>query len=62
VGTNPEHIVTVPDSRGEPITWIGRDRLFERSPEPSADADPRSRLAVTLEASGVNRWKWTLGA
>jgi HlyD family secretion protein len=62
VGTNPEHIVSVQESRGEPVTWIGRDRPFERPPEPPADADLRSRLAVTLEASGVNRWKWTIGA
>jgi len=26
VGTNPEH-VSPPESRGDPITWIGRDRL-----------------------------------
>ncbi len=26
MGTNPEHVVTPPESRGEPVTWIGRDR------------------------------------
>jgi HlyD family secretion protein len=26
VGTNPEHIASPPESRGEPVTWIGRDR------------------------------------
>ena len=26
VGTNPEHIASPPESRGEPVTWISRDR------------------------------------
>jgi HlyD family secretion protein len=55
VGTNPEH-VSPPESRGEPITWIGRDRLVER---PEAAEPP---FTLTPPAEPSSRWKWTLGA
>jgi len=62
VGTNPEHVASPPETRGEPVTWIGRDRAFERSPEPPAAPEARPRFGLSLDASGTNRWKWTLGA
>jgi HlyD family secretion protein len=42
VGTNPEHFVSPPESRGEPVTWIGRDRAgAERiSTYPPAATEP----------------------
>jgi RND family efflux transporter MFP subunit len=52
---NPEHLST-PESRGEPVTWIGRDRAIER-PE---TAEPP--LALTPAPGPSSRWKWTLGA
>jgi len=62
VGTNPEHIVSPPEPRAEPVTWIGRDRAFERVPDPSPDSDSRSRFVLTTQAVGTARWRWTLGA
>jgi RND family efflux transporter MFP subunit len=56
VGTNPEHIVSPPENRGEPVTWISRDRLTER---PEATEPP---FALTPPPERSNRWKWTLGA
>ena len=46
MGTNPEHFVGPPESRGEPITWIGRDRpgsdriVSDSSLHPGALAPP----------------------
>ncbi|MBV8147138.1 MAG: efflux RND transporter periplasmic adaptor subunit [Gammaproteobacteria bacterium] len=62
MGTNPEHVASPPETRGEPVTWIGRDRAFERSPEPPAAREARPRFGLSLDASGTNRWKWSLGA
>jgi len=58
VGTNPEHISSPPESRGEPIAWIGRERPLERIPSPEPES--RSRL-ITLQATVAPSWKWTLG-
>jgi RND family efflux transporter MFP subunit len=54
VGTNPEH-VSPPESRGEPVTWIGRDRagsdrlasesLLYPAPYPAAPAAEAGRGA-----------------
>jgi RND family efflux transporter MFP subunit len=55
VGTNPEHVIP-PESRGEPVTWIGRDRIVER---PEAAEPP---FTLTSAPGPSNRWKWTLGA
>ena len=52
---NPEH-VSPPENRGEPVTWIGRDRAVER---PEAAEPP---FALTPPAEPSSRWKWTLGA
>jgi HlyD family secretion protein len=56
VGTNPELLPDPPPTHGEPVTWIGRDRQFERVPprEPTA--------AVRLPEALSGRWKWTAGA
>ncbi len=62
MGTTPEHIVSPPESRAEPVTWIGRDRTFERAPAPAPEPDLRSRLGAIPVASVANRWKWTVGA
>jgi len=45
VGTNPEHIVSPPENRGEPVTWIGRDRTTER---------PEAVSAGTVELVGTD--------
>jgi RND family efflux transporter MFP subunit len=55
VGTNPEHIISTPESQEPQITWIGRDR------GPGAEAvGPPFVLTPPLQPS--NRWKWTAGA
>jgi RND family efflux transporter MFP subunit len=54
VGTKPEHL-SLPESRSEPVTWIGRDRANERA-EP---AEPP--FVPTARAQPSNRWR-TLGA
>jgi HlyD family secretion protein len=61
VGTSPEHIPSPPESRGEPVTWIGRDRAFERSTGPLAEPDALPQV-VPEDAGLANRWIWTLGA
>jgi len=55
VGTNPEYI-SPPENRGEPVTWIGRDRGIER---PEAASPP---FALTPAVESLSRWKWTVGA
>jgi|GEM_PF-119802 len=62
VGTNPEHIANPPESRGEPVTWIGRDRAFDRSPGPPPEAETRPEILRPEDTGLANRWKWTLGA
>jgi HlyD family secretion protein len=57
VGTNPEHIISTTPSQEEQVTWIGRDRGFERVPEA---AEPPFVLTPLQQRS--NRWKWTAGA
>ncbi|HEV3180336.1 MAG TPA: efflux RND transporter periplasmic adaptor subunit [Steroidobacteraceae bacterium] len=55
MGTNPEHIISTPESQEPQITWIGRDR------GPGAEAvGPPFVLTPPLQPS--NRWKWTAGA
>jgi HlyD family secretion protein len=46
--------MSTPETQGEPVTWIGRDRAFERPPEPPAGTVPP-------QMSG-QRWKWAAGA
>jgi HlyD family secretion protein len=56
VGTNPEHITSTPETLGEHVTWIGRDRSFERveAPEPP--------FVLTPPEAPSRRWMWTVGA
>jgi RND family efflux transporter MFP subunit len=54
VGTQPDHVLSSPESRGEPVTWIGRDRAIER---PGAIEPP----SVLTSPQRSSRWKWTLG-
>ncbi|MBV8877056.1 MAG: efflux RND transporter periplasmic adaptor subunit [Gammaproteobacteria bacterium] len=60
MGTSPEHVPSPPESRSEPVTWIGRDRAFERSPEPLAEHEALPQL-VREDPGFASRWKWTLG-
>jgi len=55
VGTNPEQIMSPPESQDKQVTWIGRERVAERveAPEPP--------FALTAPAQWSNRWKWTVG-
>jgi len=48
VATTPEKLTEHP--HGEPVTWIGRDRI-ERAPEP----------VLAPKEPSQNRWKWTVG-
>jgi len=61
VGTNPEHLPSPPESRGEPVTWIGRERPFERMPDLPPEPELRSRFGIPTQVSSAARWKWTLG-
>ncbi len=61
MGTNPEHLPSAPESRSEPVTWIGRDRAFERAPGVSPESQSPSRFPITTQVTGAARWKWTLG-
>ena len=56
MGTNPEQIVSPPESQDDHVTWIGRDRAFERveTPEPP--------FVLTAPAQPTNRWMWKIGA
>jgi HlyD family secretion protein len=55
VGTNPEQVKSV-EGQDEHVTWIGRDRPFERPP----GAEPP--LVLTPPAQPSTRWQWTIGA
>jgi len=64
VGTNPEHIVSPPESQEDHVTWIGRDRPFERVPAPAPVPESPAVAArpVTATWAGTpSRWK-TVGA
>jgi HlyD family secretion protein len=53
VGTNPEHIANAQESRGEPVTWIGRERPgHERTVSDSAPlpAPPAAATGGSAEA------------
>ena len=63
MGTNPEHIPSPPEGRGEPVTWISRDRAFERSPGPPPEAETPPEPGVYPDDARLgNHWKLTLGA
>ena len=56
MGTTPEHIPDAPAVPSEPVTWIGRDRSFERA------AEPEPAVAMTPPEAPLRRWKWAVGA
>jgi HlyD family secretion protein len=60
VGTNPEQVKKSIESQDEHVTWIGRDRSFERAP----GAEPPLVLTPPVQSSTrtSTRWKWTVGA
>lgn len=58
MGTNPEKIMSTPESEGEQITWIGRDRpAFDRVPAETPLRGPGTAPPVQL-----GRPKWLLPA
>jgi len=59
VGTNPEQVKKATESQDEHVTWIGRDRPFERAPvtEPPPGLTPPA-LSFTRSSP---RWLWTIG-
>lgn len=65
MGTNPDHIVSPPESQDDHVTWIARDRPFERAPAPApvpeSPAVPVRPVTATW-AGTPSRWKWTVGA
>ena len=64
VGTNPEHLMSTPDSQDEHVTWIGRERsAFDRmAPESPVHPAPYApEPVVTARAAGLRR-KWLLPA
>jgi HlyD family secretion protein len=64
VGTNPEHM-SPPESQDDHVTWIGRDRPFERAPAPAPVGEPPAisvRAVSATSRAAANRWKWTVGA
>lgn len=56
MGSNPGYVVSTPEGQDEQVTWIGRDRGFERVDAP----DPA--VALTPSAQRPKRWMWTAGA
>lgn len=56
MGTKAEQIMSAPKNQDEPVTWIARERTFERAPGPDSDV-----ALQPLRALGT-RWKLTVGA
>jgi HlyD family secretion protein len=56
VGTNPDYGMSMPEGQDNPVTWIGRDRAFERAESPEAP------VALAPRAQRPSRWLWTAGA
>ncbi|MBV9345849.1 MAG: efflux RND transporter periplasmic adaptor subunit [Gammaproteobacteria bacterium] len=56
MGTNPEPLLEPAPRHGEPVTWIGRDRVLERAP------DSESSGAVAEPAGPQRNWKILGGA
>jgi HlyD family secretion protein len=57
VASNPEHIMSTPETQDEPITWIGR----ERSGRPG-EASLAPPLATAGAGPGTGSRKWIIGA
>jgi HlyD family secretion protein len=56
VGTTPDYIPDAPPVHSDPVTWLVRDRPFERV------AEPEPALALTPPEAPLQRWKWVIGA
>jgi HlyD family secretion protein len=59
VGTNPEHIMSTPDSQDEHVTWIGRDRPAF-APVPESPPQRAAQTALPIEQVPGQRRKWLL--
>lgn len=57
MGTNPEHLSMTPESPDEHVTWIGRERGFER-----AAAEPVPVTKMKPAETPLNRRWWVIGA
>ena len=55
MGTNPEQLS--PPDEHEPVTWIGRDRAFERAP-----AEPAPPTGLAPARTSAKRRLWIIGA
>ena len=53
MATNPGHIMSTPETQDDPVTWIGRDRPFERAAE-----TPAMVTQMTPSPAPVNRRRW----
>ena len=53
MATNPGHIMSTPETQDDPVTWIGRDRPFERAAE-----TPAMVTKMTPSPGPVNRRRW----
>jgi HlyD family secretion protein len=56
VGTNPDYGMSMPKGQDDQVTWIGRDRAFERVESPELP------IALTPGRPRSSRWIWTAGA
>ena len=56
MGTNPDYGMSMPEGQDNQVTWIGRDRAFERVESPEAP------VALAPRAQHPSRWLWTAGA
>jgi HlyD family secretion protein len=59
VGTNLDPLP--PPTHGDQVTWIGRDRAFERGTE-RLEAESGAGAALARPDQPRNRWKWAIGA
>ncbi|HYM27195.1 MAG TPA: hypothetical protein VET66_03545, partial [Steroidobacteraceae bacterium] len=57
MATNPGHIMSTPETQDDPVTWIGRDRPFERAAE-----TPAIVTNLTPSPGPVSRRWWIIGA
>ncbi|MFI4877860.1 MAG: efflux RND transporter periplasmic adaptor subunit [Steroidobacterales bacterium] len=57
MATNPGHIMSTPETQDDPVTWIGRDRPFDRAAE-----TPAMVTKMTPSPGPVNRRWWIIGA
>ena len=58
MGTNLEQLPDPPPTHSDQVTWIGRDRAFERASAP----EPAAAAAAARVAPPRRPWKWAIGA